>query len=866
MANLNDVWNWPNNSANGYATDSADWSGDASHGIDQRVNNIRTYAYKVHNTGSLHFTNDLSRTTDELNEAFAKYKHYANHYSDDTNPTFNKLAKYPMVEWNIQPNGRSIAGIHYELNSNNMPRIRVQFTHAHEFGNGEQIEFFGFDTDTNGAQHREFNTIQPYVEIIDGFNVVLYEDSALTKLQQLDNNFFAQTDVFFTMLDDGTGSQDAVVHFDGFQETFSDGDVLQVADTFNNLTGTVAASSGTLLYLEKISGSNSFFLYTDSGRTTHATITSGQGKDKFATPATDGIPFSIASSGSAAAIAVDISDSSFNSLRTNIESQNMTPNTNTEDETNIFRGFCRVQITAGTGTSKAIPSSMDDTAFFGYKYTKSTGNLEILTDPTGTFGSRDSNVLTATNASGNITGNIKIIDFWSHRTESPGSFGTGTSKQTQIVPASGANIGGLFFTGQINETGLQPVSPLSHPLASEAGTLYSGTKSSNDDNQNFAQVIYQLESATYTNPGRRKYQYNIANGTLANGAVYDFTKFWKPGATNSVSPSYQTTPTATPVLTSAGYLNGSDNLGAFPARGLFTLAQLGVSDRLTGSPAKPEARVIPKVGIFEINAQANASPGTKSGFILVIANSIASFAYAEDQFDTDDEWIDPDFAEGAKVWPKDPVPSAIKFTVTQPTSVTRSQSGIKYTRASGVVRHQMEVEYPPMTYDQFREFEVVAQAAQGQVIPFYFDIKNYTKRHGGSTNLFYQRTDSANSSITTSHLRAAESTTAGQKVITVEGFINDEADCFIRGETLIGPPNGNGSLYYVLNDNIRSNKYGEAKIRVPYGVTKDRDANISFYKNPTHIIVTLSEDSFEYTLGTDGFYRVSFRFDFDEYK
>jgi hypothetical protein len=31
-------------------------------------------------------------------------------------------------------------------------------------------------------------------------------------------------------------------------------------------------------------------------------------------------------------------------------------------------------------------------------------------------------------------------------------------------------------------------------------------------------------------------------------------------------------------------------------------------------------------------------------------------------------------------------------------------------------------------------------------------------------------------------------------------------------------------------------------------------------------VVTLSEDSFEYTLGTDGFYRVSFRFDFDEYK
>ena len=83
------------------------------------------------------------------------------------------------------------------------------------------------------------------------------------------------------------------------------------------------------------------------------TITSGQGKDKFATPASDGIPFSIASSGSAASITVSLSDSSFASLRGNIESQNMTPESATEDETNIFRGFCRVQITAGSGTSAA---------------------------------------------------------------------------------------------------------------------------------------------------------------------------------------------------------------------------------------------------------------------------------------------------------------------------------------------------------------------------------------------------------------------------------------------------------------------------------------------------------------------------------
>ena len=62
MADLNDVWNWPNNSGNGYATDSADWSGNASFGIDKRVDDIRTYTYTAHNTGALHYTNNLSRT------------------------------------------------------------------------------------------------------------------------------------------------------------------------------------------------------------------------------------------------------------------------------------------------------------------------------------------------------------------------------------------------------------------------------------------------------------------------------------------------------------------------------------------------------------------------------------------------------------------------------------------------------------------------------------------------------------------------------------------------------------------------------------------------------------------------------------
>ena len=868
MADLNDVWNWPNNGANGYATDSNDWKSDNSAGISQRVNNVLTYVYKQHQTNNLHYTNDLSRTRDQLNLGFAAYKNYFASFSDDKHPTFNMLSRYPIMEFNIQPNARLIGGIHYELNSNNMPRIRVQFTSAHEFANGQEIEFFGFEADSTGRDDKGFNTKRTFVEVIDGFNVVLYEDSGLTKLEQISEpGFFAQSDIFFTMLDDGTGSEDAVLHFDGFAETMNTGDTLKIADTFNNLTGSLAsASSGTTVHLEKISN-NSYKLFSDSGRTTPFTITSGQGKDKFAT----NIPFNIASSGSAATISVDISGGGFSTLRGQIEGQNMTPNTG-EDTTNVFRGFCRVQITAGSGTSKTIPSSMDDTAFFGYVYTKSTGNITILKDPCGTLSGRDTgDVLTATNGSGNITGNIKIIDFWSYRVESPGTFATAGST-SQILPASGTNVGGMFYFGDTNDTSLNPVTPLSHPLASETGTLYSGNKSTNDDNQNFDKLIYQIADNNIRSPGRRSYFYKNSSNVDTAGAVYDFTKFWRPGETSAFTPTYITTPTATPNVNSSGFLTGTSNLGAFPARGLFTLAGLGLTntktttgvDILSGSPAKPATHVIEKVGIFPINPQAD--------------EYVTPTAYAPDVFDTDDEW-DTNELNDAKDWPTVVAPNGVKFTQVIPSSVTKSQNGTKYVRDAGFIRHQLEVSYPPMTEENFRQYEAVAQAARGQAVPFFFEIGNTGDLP--STGLFWNRTDSDNANLnldSSGTLRIVTPVAVGDKVLTLEGFEASKTKAFIRGECIIVPSaiSKNGHIAHVINDNVTTNKFGEAKIRLAMGsptllkgsatsgnASQDRS---SVFKNPFHLVVTLAEDSFEYEKGTDGLYRFTCRFELDNFK
>ena len=867
---LNDLWNWPNNSSNGYATASADWFADNSAGLSKRANDILTYKTYPYNTGALHYTNNLSRTVDSLNRGFAAYKHYFQTFGESENPTFHKFAKHPIVEWNIQPNGRTIAGIHYELNSNNMPHIRVQFTHAHNFANGDQIEFFGFAPDSTGRDDKVFNTLQPYVTVIDGFNVALHPDSGRTQnLQLVNQGFTSQGDIFFTVLNDGSYNG-ALLSFDGFDETFTTGDTLQIADPFVNMgAGTLAsAASGTLIYLEEY-GHNSYKLFSDSGRTTPFTMTSVN--------MSTAIPFDIPSSGVTKNIQnLSLSDSSFATLRGQIESQNMSPNSASEDTTNIFRGFCRVQITQGSGVSRTIPSSIDDSVFFGYKYDKSAQTITLLNDPTGAFGYRDTNILTASFATGNIQGNIKIIDFWTYTNESPGLFTSSNPYPGELIPTDGTNVGGLLWSGSQNDTGLASVSPLSHPLASEATTLYSGTKSTNDDNNNFDKLIYQLFSTTVRSPGFRKYQYQDTNNATQKGAVYDFTKFWRPGQTSHFTPTYLTTPTGTPVLSTQGYLTNNNNLDTFPQRGLFTLAGLGLTSStdtnnnaiLSGSPAKPSTHVIEKVGLFEINPKAD--------------EYVAPTAYAPDVFDTDDEWDTDAFtqAKQSNPWPKSPVPRNINFTTNQPTSVTRSQNGTKYVRSSGVVKHQMEVEYAPMLQEDFRNFHAYVQSARGQATPFYFDIRNYTN-YAGTTGLhiFGQNTTGSTSNTrgftnenfvrTTVDQSLNRAPEIGDKLITLEGFVSNRADVFIKGEQVIFNMAGyaDGNLVTIVNDNIDSNRYGEARIRIPYGVRSGAaGSGQQLYFDPTHIIVTLAEDAFEFELGADGLYRITVRFDFDEFK
>jgi len=345
---------------------------------------------------------------------------------------------------------------------------------------------------------------------------------------------------------------------------------------------------------------------------------------------------------------------------------------------------------------------------------------------------------------------------------------------------------------------------------------------------------YEIDTVSIKMPGWIAYSYKDVSNVTQYAAQVKTSRYW---AVNASSASYYSTTGET----AAQFTVGVDASGY--------LNSISLTEEVDAEGRYADSGDI----IIEIESPANLY--------------VAPTPYAEDVWDTDDEW-DSDAYSANKLWPTHIAPSGVKITNQQPSSITVSQSGKKYVRSSGILRQQLEVTYPPMTYDDFREFEAVTEAARGQATPFYFRVRNLDTP---GRSILLARTDvDADGGLNGPYsVRLREAAAVGDKTLLFEGFPANQSNVFIRGESVIWgfAKYGNGDIVQIMNDNVDSNGYGEAKIRIPYGMRGSAVAGTAqLYKNPSWVIVTLADDNFEYTVGTDGLYRMSVRFDFDQYK
>lgn len=338
---------------------------------------------------------------------------------------------------------------------------------------------------------------------------------------------------------------------------------------------------------------------------------------------------------------------------------------------------------------------------------------------------------------------------------------------------------------------------------------------------------YEVSSVAIRLPGNQVYSYLDSNGDSQFGAKVAGAKYWPVGAENATfySTSGETSALFTVSVDGNGRLSGVSLVEEQDAEGRY---------------ATGDQMVLPILPLSNQYTPPTPTP-----------------AEQQDDWDTDDEWTTPGF-DNRKEWPRHVSPASASINLNTPTIVNNSQNGFKYTRKSAFTKWTLDVEYPPMSYDEFQEFHAIAMAAQGQAIPFYFVLEN----KDGDSILWGEWYNEAG---TTTQPILREDYVAGDTALLLEGFSSFETDAFKRGEIFVDGENQNGNLHTVLNT-VDANVFGEAKIRLPMPLRQAISTGQPVYKNPYHAVVTMTSDDFSYTVDTKGYYYMSVSFDLDGFK
>lgn len=353
---------------------------------------------------------------------------------------------------------------------------------------------------------------------------------------------------------------------------------------------------------------------------------------------------------------------------------------------------------------------------------------------------------------------------------------------------------------------------------SVSGLAIKSTDLQADDTTPF----WELDTVNMMLPGNRTYMYRTGASTYVPGIKFNNEWYLEGDSLATAKTGEESMPAGSIVtLDSSGYITGftigsenSDDLGRF-ADGdtrLFTFSKL--ADTYTPPALSP--------------------------------------AELEDVWDTADEWTNASY-NASKEWPTVVAPRKVAVNLLQPSSVTIGQSGIKYVRNADYSKLSLDVEYPPMTREQFEPFFGIANAARGQTIPFYFNLV-----YGGNYILF------GPARPYTGNLRIKEPAAVGARVLTIEGFDSNYSTAIAQGE-MLEIEGRNGYLNVAISE-TDSNIYGEAKFRLAYPIITNLATGYRIIKRPTHAVVTFNSNDFNYTQDVDGYYRLSVTLYLDEWK
>ena len=221
---------------------------------------------------------------------------------------------------------------------------------------------------------------------------------------------------------------------------------------------------------------------------------------------------------------------------------------------------------------------------------------------------------------------------------------------------------------------------------------------------------------------------------------------------------------------------------------------------------------------------------------------------------------------GTWYWPDHIAPRTATINMRQPSSTNISNSGIKYARTSGIIKYDLDLEYPAMREKDFARFMAAVQAARGQLRPFRFPLR-FINRHGtGYRGILFNNPEAPD--LPGKNPRLYTALADGDKKLYLEGYGSEEDIAVYPGQHFrIPDSNRNGGLHTnVLQQ--KSNIYGQvvANLAYPVQLNSSIAAGTAIEDQPEYCMVTINEDEFVYKTDYSGLYNFSIQLTLDEAK
>lgn len=751
---MKSIFTYPNNGTTHFI--DPDYIGDQTEGFEKRIQDLYDGNYKTWPGVSPQYgIGYIIKTIGRFNNALEDYT---------GQNTINAFYRKPHIEAIFRAKAQIVKDISI-VNDSGTAKLKVEFTAAHGYTSGDRIYGYGWEY-IDGFNKENNHDI--YAQVINTTEIYVSDDSAGTDFNL--GGTIETTSKFSTIPETSNPrvirrDSGALLKLDSQPTSWDNNTVIQLLTDFDEShdTGT-ANQTDTPFYITQETGTDhTWFLYTNSGKTTGATIAENYIAESERV---------YTSAGTVQLQNIQYFDYAITSDEENeLESQS--------------NGWCRIHaiVTDGSFTGKSsspetIPAGAISYAGEFYWEANTDGTTFTIYDKRGTNKTVQDFVLADVGTGVNVTIHIDFIN--------PANT-TGYAK---------------YLLDDTDEAGSSFADTTSPSAGWEVKNIYAGLK------------------------GTSQYQYQDTNNVTQNGAVF-VDGYWNPGsATKSALTSGESMPADSFInLNGSGYLNN------------FTLTPAGISDDR---------------GTFDTYTTMRALFEIQSADDTYVAPTV-SLAAQEDVWDTDDEW-DNQAYNAQKRFPSTVAPMTVTIRQVSPTATSNSQSGIKFARKAGYAKYALDVEYPPMTAEQFEEYRAFIAAVNGQFHPFQYPLKQ------NNTDVLTGLTRNPSQGI-----RLLDDLTAGDKYALVEGFASDNVGSITKGEIIIFTSNKHGDIV-TATSSTDANKYGEAKFRLDHPAYVDIGAGTEIFKNPGHIVVTLDSDTVEVTRDTAGYYYLAFSITADGWK